>query len=172
MTEVTRAYVGLGSNVGKRLNNLHAALHLMSERGLTIQATSSVYETAPVYSIPPGPEQPDFLNAACAVDTELPVRELLSALKLIEQAMGRPPRPPAEKWGPRVIDLDILLLGALTLDDEGLIVPHPELTKRNFAMIPLLEIAPDLELPSGEPLSVYCDPRDPGVRMVGEPPNI
>lgn len=169
MTNPTRAYLGLGSNVGNRFHNLQSALRLMRERGLVVQSISSAYETAPVYSIPPGPEQPDFLNAACAVDTNLSARELLTALKLIEKAIGR---VPAERWGPRVIDLDILLFGEESLDDEGLVVPHPELTKRNFAMIPLLEIAPDLELPSGEPLSVYCDPRDPSVRKVIEPPSI
>jgi 2-amino-4-hydroxy-6-hydroxymethyldihydropteridine diphosphokinase len=157
---MNHVYVGLGSNLGDRSLNLKSAIGLMAERGITVLKTSSVYETVPV-----GPPQPDFLNAVCAADTELSVRELLSTLQLIEQEMGR---VPAEKWGPRIIDLDILLFADLMLTDDDLTVPHPELTKRNFAMIPLLEIAPDLDLPSGEPLSVYCDPKDPGVRKIGE----
>lgn len=163
---MTLSYVGLGSNLGDRLQNLKQALYLMTERGVTVQKISSFYETTPVG----GPEQSDFLNAVCAADTQLSARELFSTLKLIEQEIGRPPAGPSdERWGPRIIDLDILLFGNEMLNDDDLTVPHPELTKRNFAMIPLLEIAPDIELPSGEPLSVYCDPRDPGVRLFGEP---
>lgn len=161
---MTLAYLGLGSNLGDRLNNLHRALNLVQERGSTIRATSSVYETTAVYLNESDPPQPDFLNAVCAVDTELRVRELLSALKQIEREMGR---VPSERWGPRIIDLDILLFGDEILEAEDLVIPHPELIKRNFVMIPLLEIIPGLDLPSGEPLSVYCDPKDPGVRLSG-----
>ena len=118
---------------------------------------SPIYETDPV-----GPPQPDFLNAACSIETELPPRDLLKELKLIERNIGR--EEPVVRWGPRLIDLDLLLYGDLILEEEGLVLPHPEITKRDFVMVPLLAIDPDLELPTGEPLAAYSSPDPEGVR--------
>lgn len=150
------AYIGLGSNVGDRSDHLKRALETMKSRGIDVLETSSVYETDPV-----GPPQPDFLNAVCSVDTKLSPRELLRTLKEIEKAIGR---SEGERWGPREIDLDLLLYGDETIDESDFKLPHPELTNRSFVLIPLLEIAPDLELPSGEPLKVYSG-EDSGVRF-------
>lgn len=149
------AFVGLGSNVGDRLLNIESALSKLNEIG-EVTKRSSIYETDPV-----GPPQPEFLNAVCEIETSLSARDLLGALKRIEIEVGRVPR---DRWGPREIDLDLLLYGDEVIDEPGLTVPHPELTNRPFVLVPLLEIAPDLELPSGEPVSVYCEPSPPGVR--------
>ena len=150
-----RAYIGLGSNLGDRIGNLQAAMEKLAD-GLEIVAASSVYETDPV-----GPPQPDFLNAVCLVETDLGPQELVALLKKVEAEVGR---TPSERWGPREIDLDLLLIGDAVVDLPDLKVPHPELTSRAFVMVPLLELDPDLELPSGEPVSAFCE-RDPkGVR--------
>ena len=151
-----RAYIGLGSNVGDRSAYLSKALEAMKSRGIQVVETSSIYETDPV-----GPPQPDFLNAVCAIETDLSPRDLLSNLKEIERSIGR---SEGERWGPREIDLDVLLYGDDTVDESDFKLPHPELTNRSFVLIPLLEIAPDLELPSGEPLEVYSR-QDSGVRL-------
>ena len=155
-----RAFIGLGSNVGNRLQNLRRAVRLLSDRGLTVVAASSVYETDPV-----GPPQPDFLNAAVAVETELQPAELVAVLKQAEAEIGR---EQTERWGPRLIDLDLLLYGEKAVSEPGLAVPHPELTNRAFAMVPILEIDEDVELPSGEPLSAFCE-RDPAAVRIFAP---
>lgn len=134
--------------------NLREAIDHLRECAQVL-SLSSVYETDPV-----GPPQPAFLNAACLIETRLAPSELLKALKQVEQIMGR---SRAERWGPREIDLDLLLYGDETIDEEGLVVPHPELTNRSFAMVPILEIDGDVELPSGEPLSAFCEREPPGV---------
>lgn len=151
-----RAYIGLGSNVGDRLANLVAAVAALAVKGVEIVQVSSIYETDPV-----GPAQEDFLNAAAAVNTELSAQDLVTTLKSIEQEIGREEAP---RWGPRVIDMDLLLYGDQVIDEPGLTVPHAELTNRAFAMVPVLELGPDLELPSGEPLSAFCERNPPGVR--------
>lgn len=130
------AYIGLGSNQGDRLENLKRSMTLMAERGIQIEAVSSVYETDPV-----GPPQPDFLNAVCRVDTDLEPLELYRALKEIEALVGRRAGP---RWGPREIDLDLLLYEDVKIDDPELTVPHPEMANRAFVQIPLAEIAPEL----------------------------
>jgi 2-amino-4-hydroxy-6-hydroxymethyldihydropteridine diphosphokinase len=141
---MTRAYVGLGANVGNRRANLDRAVELMvADPGIRVLAVSSVRETDPVgYE-----DQPRFLNAACAVETELGPRELLERLLAIERALGRERTGP--RFGPRTIDLDLLLYGNETLDEPGLTVPHPRLAERLFVLEPLLELAPDLVLPDG-----------------------
>jgi 2-amino-4-hydroxy-6-hydroxymethyldihydropteridine diphosphokinase len=141
---MTRAYVGLGANVGNRRENLDRAVELLAaERGVRVLAVSSVRETDPVgYQ-----DQPRFLNAACAVETELGPRELLERLLAIERALGRERTGP--RFGPRTIDLDLLLYGDETLDQPGLTVPHPRLAERLFVLEPLHELAPDLVLPDG-----------------------
>lgn len=136
---------------------MQGAVEAMKSSGVHVLKLSSVYETDPV-----GPPQPDFLNAVCEIATDLSARDLLTTLKEIERSLGR---TDGERWGPREIDLDLLLYGDHTIAEEDLIVPHPELTHRAFVMVPLLEIDPDLELPSGEPLSTYCEKNPPGVRL-------
>jgi 2-amino-4-hydroxy-6-hydroxymethyldihydropteridine diphosphokinase len=153
---LTRAFIGLGSNTGDRLANLVAGVAALAAKGVEIVRVSSIYETDPV-----GPPQGDFLNAAAAVNIELSAQDLVTALKEVEHEIGREEAP---RWGPRVIDLDLLLYGNQTIDEPGLTVPHAELTNRAFAMVPLLELDPDLELPSGEPLSAFCERNPPGVR--------
>lgn len=148
---MTRAFIGLGSNLGDRLANLRTAIEHLREH-VEVLSLSSVYETDPV-----GPPQPPFLNAACLIETRLEPAELMNALKQVEQAIGR---SKAERWGPREIDLDLLLYGDESIDQVGLVVPHAELTNRSFAMVPILEIDEEVELPSGEPLSAFCE-RDP-----------
>lgn len=142
------------------MGNLRRAIEELEHGGLEVVSTSCVYETAPV-----GPPQPDFLNAVCEVETDLEPAHLVQALKRIEATIGR---VPGQRWGPREIDLDLLLFGQETIDEPEVSVPHPELTKRAFVLVPILEIAPDLELPSGEPLSAFCEPNPPAVRRVAE----
>lgn len=157
----TRAYVGLGSNLGDRLDNLQRAVELLLEKGLSVMEASSVYETDPV-----GPPQPDFLNAAVAVDCDLPPAELVGVLKQVEAEIGR---EQSERWGPRVIDLDLLLYGEETVAEPGVTVPHAELTNRAFALVPILEIDDDVELPSGEPLSAFCEKDPQGIKVYAPP---
>jgi len=160
----TRAYVGLGSNIGDRLAHLKAAVQALETRGIVVKEASSVYETDPV-----GPPQPDFLNAAVALEADLPPVELVAALKEVEAEIGR---QQAERWGPRVIDLDLLLYGEQTVSEPGITVPHPELTNRAFALVPVLEMDGDVELPSGEPLSAFCEKDPAGIRMFAPPDSL
>ncbi|MGH2706265.1 MAG: 2-amino-4-hydroxy-6-hydroxymethyldihydropteridine diphosphokinase [Actinomycetota bacterium] len=153
---MTTAFLGLGSNLGDRLGRLTRAVAALGREGVVVTAISSVYETEAV-----GPPQPDFLNAACRVETDLAARELLALIKRLERELGR---GEGERWGAREIDIDLLLYGEQSIDEEGLVVPHPELTKRAFVLVPVLEIEPFVELPSGEPLSAFLE-RDPkGIR--------
>jgi 2-amino-4-hydroxy-6-hydroxymethyldihydropteridine diphosphokinase len=153
---MTTAYIGLGSNLGDRLDHLRRALASLQARGIEVRAVSSVYETDPV-----GPPQGDYLNAAAEISTHLSAAELLRVLKESETEAGRQRR---ERWGPREIDLDLLLYGDETIDECGVTVPHPELTHRAFVLVPLIEIAPMLDLPSGEPITAFCERNPKGVR--------
>jgi 2-amino-4-hydroxy-6-hydroxymethyldihydropteridine diphosphokinase len=145
---MTRAYVGLGANLGDREGNLLRAVALLgAEPGIEVTAVSTFRETEPVGYL----DQPRFLNGAAAVETDLSPRELLGRLLAVEQALGRGlGRGP--RWGPRTIDLDLLLYGQETVDEPGLTVPHPRLTERSFALEPLLELDSDLHLPDGRGL--------------------
>ena len=137
---MTRAYVGLGSNLGDREATLRRALELLGER-VVVVAVSSFRETEPWgYG-----DQPLFLNAAAAVDTELGSRELLDALLEVERALGRTRDGP--RYGPRTIDLDLLLYGDEVVDQPGLTVPHPRLHERRFVLEPLAELEPGLTVP-------------------------
>ncbi len=143
---VRRAYLGLGSNVGDRARSLQAAVEgLAAADGVTVVAASSVYETEPVG----GPEQPEYLNAVVAVDTDRTPRELLGVAKRLEDDAGR---VPGERWGPRPLDVDVLLVGDDEVDEEDLVVPHPRLYERAFVMVPLAELDPMLApwVPPGE----------------------
>jgi 2-amino-4-hydroxy-6-hydroxymethyldihydropteridine diphosphokinase len=159
---VTTAYIGLGSNLGDRRGYLQAAVRALAPRGLQPVAVSSVYESDAL-----GPPQPDYLNAVVSVTTSLAPAQVLAALKGIEAELGR---RHTEHWGPREIDLDLLLYGDEMLEEDGLTVPHPEMTKRSFVLLPLLEIAPDLDLPSGEPATAFLERDPPGIRKLGPLP--
>ena len=145
---MTRAYVGLGANLGDRSAMLRAALEqLAAEPGVSLVAVSSVRETDPVGPV----DQPRFLNAAAALDTELSPRELLDRLLGIERRLGRTREGP--RFGPRTIDLDLLLYGEERLEEPGLELPHPRLHERLFALEPLFELDPSLVVPGHGALS-------------------
>lgn len=142
---MTTAYLGLGANIGNREANLRVALQMLT-RMARITAVSSLYETAPV-----GTEGPPFYNATCEVVTGLQPRALLRFLQGIEHEIGRRPGESASGGpGPRPLDLDILLYGDQTLDEDELTVPHPRMHDRAFVLVPLAEIAPDLRIPGRE----------------------
>lgn len=136
---MAKAYIGIGSNVGDRGAMIEAArLGLSRLPGTTLLAFSPIYETDPVGPIAQG----RFLNAAAVIQTDLKPRPLLEALRAIEAAAGRPPESQRLKWGPRSLDLDILLYDELVISDEDLIVPHPFMHERWFVLRPLADIAP------------------------------
>lgn len=141
-------YLGLGSNVGDRLANLRAAVDALRERGVNVLAKSSLYETAPQGEIL---DQPDFLNAAIEIATDLGPEELLDVCKDVERELGREQNAP--RHSPRPIDVDLLLLGGLEHSSPRLTLPHAEVTSRRFVLEPLLELDPDLELPDGTRLA-------------------
>jgi 2-amino-4-hydroxy-6-hydroxymethyldihydropteridine diphosphokinase len=147
MLPLRRALIGLGSNVGDRLQFLQRAVkHLGETIGVQVRDVSSVYETEPV-----GPAaQAWFLNAVVAVDTSLNPVTLLQQTQAIERALGR---ETTYHWGPRTIDLDILLYGDTQVNSATLTIPHAELCQRAFVMIPLLELIPGLVLPDGTEVS-------------------
>ena len=138
----TPAYVGLGSNLddpGAQVDRAFDALAALPETRLVARS--------PAYRSPPlGPvAQPDFVNAVAGLLTQLAPRPLLDALKSLEAALGR--EAPVVRWGPRRIDLDLLVHGAARVDEPGLVVPHPGLAERAFVLLPLADLAPDLEVP-------------------------
>lgn len=137
-------YLGLGSNVGDSAANLDAAQEGLAAAGVTILARASNYVTAPQGDVL---DQPDFLNSALKIETELPPLELLVVAKSIEHAMGRDPN--GVRHGPRPIDIDILMLGNEPFESERLNLPHREISTRRFVLEPLLEIEPDFALPDG-----------------------
>lgn len=132
-------FLGLGSNMGNRQKNLDYALDLLSQR-MHIKTTSSYYETDPLGKI----DQSRFLNIVCNVETLLAPQEMLTLLKGIELKMGR---VSGERNGPRPIDIDILLYGDKIINTNKLTIPHPRLTEREFVLVPLAEIAPDIMHP-------------------------
>lgn len=135
---MTVAYLGLGSNVGDRLAHLQGAVdRLAATEGIVVVAVSNVYETAPVG----GPPQPDHLNAVVAVDTVLGPYELLAAAQACERAAHR---VRLERWGPRTLDVDVLVYGDVRLDDPVLTLPHPRMHERGFVLVPLADVAPGL----------------------------
>jgi 2-amino-4-hydroxy-6-hydroxymethyldihydropteridine diphosphokinase len=141
------AFVGIGSNLGDREGNLRQAVELLSaEDGIDVVAVSEIRETDPVGPVEQGP----FLNGAVRIETDLAPRELLERLLAVEERLGRVRR---ERWGPRRIDLDLLLYGDDVVDEPGLTVPHPRLHERRFALEPLSDLAPSLEIPGKGPIS-------------------
>jgi 2-amino-4-hydroxy-6-hydroxymethyldihydropteridine diphosphokinase len=141
------AFVGIGSNLGDREGNLRRAVELLSaEDGIDVVAVSEIRETDPVGPV----EQGQFLNGAVRIETDLGPRELLERLLTVEQRLGR---VRGERWGPRTIDLDLLVYGNQVVDEPGLTVPHPRLHERRFALEPLADLAPGLEIPGKGPIS-------------------
>lgn len=133
-------YLSLGSNLGRRAENLERAIARLAQHPqVQVLRVSPAYETSPV-----GPRQRAFLNLAVEIRTSLAPDALLSLIKRIERALGRKPGP---RWGPRVIDLDILTYGRLQLQTPRLILPHPELAQRKFVLWPLKDLAPGLKIP-------------------------
>jgi 2-amino-4-hydroxy-6-hydroxymethyldihydropteridine diphosphokinase len=131
-----RAYLGIGSNLGDRLAYLQLAVdELASTLGVEVVGVSPVYETDPVG----GPDQPDFLNAVVALDTDLTPRDLLAVAQRIEAAAER---IRTVRWGPRTLDVDVLLVGDERIDDPDLVVPHPRLAERAFVVVPLADLDP------------------------------
>jgi 2-amino-4-hydroxy-6-hydroxymethyldihydropteridine diphosphokinase len=143
-----RGYLGLGSNVGDGAAHLRAAIELLRGRGVEVEAVSSAYVTEPVGEVL---DQPDFLNAAIRIRTELDPEQLLEACKAVEAERGRSFAAP--RHSPRPLDVDLLLLGDLELVSERLTLPHPEVTTRRFVLAPLLELDPSLTLPDGTGLA-------------------
>lgn len=138
-----RVLLGLGSNLGDRDANLVAALdRLEEENALLVLALSTIRTTSPVG----GPPQPDFRNAAALAETHLPPKKLLAALQRAEERVGR--RPGGERWGPREVDVDLLLYGNEMIDEPGLTVPHPRMTERRFVLEPAAEVAPEMVHPT------------------------
>jgi 2-amino-4-hydroxy-6-hydroxymethyldihydropteridine diphosphokinase len=159
-------YLGLGSNVGERRENLQRALDGLAAHAVTVLASSSLYDTDPVGEIL---DQPSFLNACLRIETELDPESLLDACKTLERELGREQH--AARHAPRPIDIDVLLLGGLTHDSERLRLPHDQVLERRFVLIPLLELDFGLTTPSGAALSdaLLSLPLTEGVRLAGPP---
>ena len=139
---MTVAYLGLGGNLGDRLACLQRAVDLLKAEGVRVVASSRVWETEPVG----GPDQPDYLNAVVRVETELEPMQFLAACQRVERALGRVREV---RWGPRTIDIDVLLFGDVTMEDPALTLPHPRMLERAFVLLLLLELDPDPVLPDG-----------------------
>ncbi|MDR6227080.1 2-amino-4-hydroxy-6-hydroxymethyldihydropteridine diphosphokinase [Desmospora profundinema] len=138
---MTRAFIGLGTNLGERTANLKEALtRLDRQEGIRVVRVSRIYETKPVGLL----EQPDFLNRCAEVETSLSPAELLAAMLRVERDLHR---VRTIRWGPRTIDLDLLLMGDQVIREPSLTVPHPRMTERAFVLIPLKEIASDVVIP-------------------------
>ncbi|MCX2840733.1 2-amino-4-hydroxy-6-hydroxymethyldihydropteridine diphosphokinase [Microbulbifer thermotolerans] len=150
-----RVFIGLGSNLAEPMQQLRHALASIAKIPQTeLLRCSSFYRSAPV-----GPgDQPDYVNAVAELETELAALQLLEQLQRIENAQGR---ERTVRWGARTLDLDILLFGPQRIDEPRLQVPHPRMAERNFVLLPLAELEPDLQLPSGESIQTLlqrCPP--------------
>ena len=163
---MTPGFLGLGSNIGDRRRHLEAAVSALPGHGIDVLASSSVYETEPVGLVT---DQRDFLNACLRIRTALEPEELLAASKAVERELGR--QPGGVRYGPRAIDIDVLLLDQVQFRSERLTLPHPEVTRRRFVLVPLLELDPDLWLPDGTRLAAALAGLGPGqeVRRAGPP---
>lgn len=160
------ACIGVGSNLtnpGVRLGEAVAAL--AADPALRIYGISGVYQSRPLGGLPGVEQQPDFLNAVVRIMTRHGPHALLEVLKAIESVMGRD--PDARRWGPRVIDLDLLVYGRLAIDDDRLTVPHPGIAGRSFVLLPLREIAPDLIVPELGRVSRLPVPTEPAITRLG-----
>ena len=145
-----KTYIGLGSNLGEREAQIRLALDDLARLpGSRLVRASSLYDSEPVGDV----DQPNFLNAVAELETELTPRQLLWNLQLIERRLGR---TRTRRWGPRTIDLDLLLYGPLVVEEPDLQIPHPEMTRRSFVLVPLVELDPLLVHPvTGETLITH-----------------
>lgn len=152
--QTVRAWVGLGANVGDRAGAIASALEALAQTpGVSVVAVSRVRETAPVGPVRQGP----YLNAAAMVDTTLDARALLGVLLEIERSLGRD-RAREQRWGPRTIDLDLLVFGEARIDEPGLTVPHPRIAGRVFVLEPMADLDAGLVVPGlGEAVGVLLD---------------
>ena len=158
---MTVSYIGIGSNVGDRGDFCRRAVSALNESsGVDVDAVSSLYETSPIG----GPPQRSFVNLVARVTTELNPRGLLQVCKRIEQTMGR--EPSDIRWGPRVIDLDLLTFGDEKIGEPDLEIPHPRMTSRRFVLIPLLEVDPDAADPWGMRYDVHVAEAEGDVRLL------
>ena len=140
------ALLGIGSNLGDRLATLQRAVDLLNAQpGVRVTRSSRVFETEPVGGV----VQPEFLNAVLEIETDLAPVDLLAATQRVESALGRTREI---RWGPRTLDVDILLIDELTVDDAAIIVPHPRMHERAFVLVPLLDLRPAPTLPDGTDL--------------------
>ncbi|MBI4322750.1 MAG: 2-amino-4-hydroxy-6-hydroxymethyldihydropteridine diphosphokinase [Candidatus Omnitrophica bacterium] len=138
---MSRVFVGIGSNEGDRLEHLSRAIQALgSTPGISVTQMATIYDTEPL-----GPPQPEYLNTVVELDTTRSPQQLLDALQLLERQLGR--LPSAQRWGPRVIDLDILLYDDRILNEPTLVIPHPRLHERRFVLEPLAQLAPTLVHP-------------------------
>ncbi|MCS5709452.1 2-amino-4-hydroxy-6-hydroxymethyldihydropteridine diphosphokinase [Candidatus Berkiella cookevillensis] len=152
------AYIGLGSNLEDPVYQVKSAIDEISQiKDITLQHQSSLYQTKPL-----GPKQPDFVNAVISILTSLRPMELLDTLLNIEASRGRKREI---KWGPRILDCDILLYGNQSIQIPALTVPHPEMTKRSFVLIPFFEIAPNFIFNDGKSLQTLVEQFNPDEYM-------
>ena len=148
-----RVYLGLGANLGDRLDTLQRAVDLLATHGVRAVASSRVWATTPLGG---PPDQPEFLNVVVAVDPdEMPPADVLAAANAVEAELGR---VRDVRWGPRTIDIDVLLWGDLRSEDPALTIPHPHMHERAFVVMPLLDLDPDPRLPDGRRLVELAAP--------------
>ena len=151
---MARAYLSLGSNTGDRLAHLRSAVRHLERHGIQIARASSVYETAPVGPV----KQAPFLNAVVEVSTTLPPVGLLAFILAVETALGR---ERLIRWGPRTVDMDLLLYEERRVDLPYLQIPHPRMHERRFVLVPLLEVEPDITIPGIGRARACLDALDP-----------
>ncbi|HEY7875827.1 MAG TPA: 2-amino-4-hydroxy-6-hydroxymethyldihydropteridine diphosphokinase [Actinomycetota bacterium] len=155
------AFIGIGSNVGDRSAFVRRAIdELRGATGVAVEETSSLYETSPIG----GPPQRSFVNLVARISTTLTPQELLAVCKEIEHRLGR--EESDIRWGPRVVDLDILLFDQEKVSEPELEIPHPRLTVRKFALVPLLELDPELTDPWGMPYREFVDEAEGDVELL------
>lgn len=149
---MTESYIGLGSNLDNPARQLRSALTALNDApGISLARYSSFYRSKPL-----GPQdQPDFVNAVAALESSLSARALLARLQAIEDQQGRVRG--GQRWGPRTLDLDLLLHGDEVIDEAELTVPHPGLARRNFVLLPLLELVPGIEIPGQGPAATLLE---------------
>lgn len=160
-TPSAAAYIGLGSNLDDPVRQVCAAVQMLNEIAETrVVARSSLYRSAPFGPV----AQPEFVNAVARLETRQAPYDLLQQLQSIERRIGR---MPGERWGPRRIDLDLLVYGDELIDEDGLKVPHPGIAERNFVLLPLGEVAPDLIIPGlGRLADIKVDESEPEISRI------